>query len=623
MLKNNMNILGDALNAHKDGNTKKAKSLYKKAIKSDSSLAIAHNNLGTILLSEKKITEAISNLRNANRIDPSNVTYIYNLAKALEINLNFHAAAEHYLKSLDLLPNSAKIIIRYIINALRSNQLSKVLTFLSSLGSVNISEILVHSLLVTYSKDDPTNHPILKNSLGAIYTFFNSNNTLDNFSQLQSIRIDNDQDCFCLDLIDRLNGIGFYHSTIDHLLNLIFDAKCDRDLTRITAIRALGYLRTGNFEQSTALFKKAYALDNKNPFISDNLSLSLAYCGKLSEAEHLTNKHNLSNVVRIFKLLNDRQFIMAWKLYNSSSIHSLRKPNLIEFNGDSIKSKSLLIYRDQGIGDEIMFLSCLPSLLNDKPKSITYECSPRLKNLIERSFPEINELIPIDAGSNATDNFCWLHKRKDIDEAMRLSSLPCYYRNSLDAFKKNQIKGYLRPDPELSSLWKNRLSILSNKINIGIAWKGGINFRRGIQQDSLDAFAPLFKYSNVNWVNLQYGDIEFELNYFSEKFGVSLKKWPDINYTNDFDSLSALIHELDLVIQVNNTSLHLAGALGTNAWAILPFGSFDIRWFNGEDEYDCPWYKSVRLFRQYENQSIYDLMNNISVHLKSFLMQYD
>jgi ADP-heptose:LPS heptosyltransferase len=99
----------------------------------------------------------------------------------------------------------------------------------------------------------------------------------------------------------------------------------------------------------------------------------------------------------------------------------------------------------------------------------------------------------------------------------------------------------------------------------------------------------------VHFANLQYGDTIAERRLVKERLGIDVHHWEDSNPLADLDDFAAQIAALDLVISIDNATVHLAGALGKPTWILLPFAP-DWRWLLDRD--DTPWYPSVRLHRQ-------------------------
>jgi SAM-dependent methyltransferase len=123
-----------------------------------------------------------------------------------------------------------------------------------------------------------------------------------------------------------------------------------------------------------------------------------------------------------------------------------------------------------------------------------------------------------------------------------------------------------------------------------------------------------------NWgkiiVNLQYGDCTRELNEVKEKLGITIHVWEDANPLKDLDNFAAQIYALDLVISVDNSTVHMAGALGKPVWTLLPFAP-DWRWMlNCEDS---PWYPTMRLFRQPSPGDWNSVIDKVCEDLKSII----
>jgi len=111
----------------------------------------------------------------------------------------------------------------------------------------------------------------------------------------------------------------------------------------------------------------------------------------------------------------------------------------------------------------------------------------------------------------------------------------------------------------------------------------------------LGALVQALMNPRVRLVNLQYGDVDPELSQLLQTTGAEVIQCPEVDNQNDLDGLAALICACDLVVSADNTTVHLAGALGQPVWVLLPF-SADWRWLL--ERSDSPWYPSARLFRQ-------------------------
>jgi len=623
MKKNLTHIYQTALQLHRNGDLNAAESKYKQFIKEDGTYAPAHNNLGVLLLKKQKLQLALACFKKALTVDKNNALYEANLG----ITYSKLNKKQHAFKALKLSLSHGNVdreaFILFIKNGLEIGETSEVIKLISTLGNIDINEILVHAYLISYSTDTSSN-PLLQNSLNALAVHFSSSNSLDSQLQILAIREPyQHEDCLFLSLLLKFIDIGFYDITIDYMLSILPKATCSSELAMYYALQGIGQVRLGNNIESIHHLESALEKDPKNIFILSHLSSSYALTGNFSSALYLTKKYKLPTMIAVWDALNKGDFDSAWSAYRSSPNHKVRpNPPLPELEKSTIKGKSILVFRDQGIGDEIMYLGCLSDLLECQPKKVIIECSPRIEYFLKRSFPSV-ELIPVDPSDKSISEFSWLAERCDIDACIRTSFLPSIFRKNRQSFMKSRSSGYLLPNQSLSKLWRGRLSVLPKKYKVGFAWKGGVNFKRGIHHENLHLLQHIFNITDIAWVNMQYGDIEFEKRFFKDTFNTQIHTWNDIDYTNDLEHIGALAGELDLIIQINNTSLHLAGATGSNVWAMLLHGSFDARWFLTEDPYECLWYPNVRLFRQNENQTLESLIKTVAYALNEWVSRDD
>lgn len=256
----------------------------------------------------------------------------------------------------------------------------------------------------------------------------------------------------------------------------------------------------------------------------------------------------------------------------------------------------VVIHGEQGMGDEIMFASCIPDAIATG-SDIILEPSPRMHELFQRSFPQCAV-----HGTNHTDGRDWIADRGLPDFKCALGSLPKFFRRSDAAFPG---KAYLKPDPAKRAWWADKLKALGNRPNIGIAWQGGVVETRFDARSFHPAqFIPLLGYE-CNFISLQY-DVTAQrcVREVKEACGIQIHHWPkaveqidpQTTKQNDLDDLVALVSKLDLVISVCQTAVHVAGALGVPCLCLTPS---QPSWRYGAGEAtNMPWYQSVRLLRQ-------------------------
>lgn len=293
---------------------------------------------------------------------------------------------------------------------------------------------------------------------------------------------------------------------------------------------------------------------------------------------------------RALALLRKGDLAAGWDAYESRWRHN-NKPRLFAqpvWDGSLARDKTILVYSEQGIGDEIMFASCFPEVI-ERAGLCLIECEPRLLRLFARSFPQARS-FPRTALTDPS----LLQNLPAFDMQIAAGSVPRCLRRSFDTFPTHP--GYLVPDADLVASWRSRYERLGAGLVVGISWKGGTDAgTRRRRSTTLAQWAMLLKTPGVAFVNLQYGECGAEIDQVAEDFGVKIHHWHESNPLADLDGFAAQIAALDLVISVDNSTVHMAGALDRPVWALLPY-SCDWRWFTDREE--SPWYPSMRLFRQ-------------------------
>ena len=262
-----------------------------------------------------------------------------------------------------------------------------------------------------------------------------------------------------------------------------------------------------------------------------------------------------------------------------------RRFPLPEWGGGDLGGRHILVYGEQGLGDEIMFASCVPDLLR-LAGGVVLECDGRLAGLFQRSFPAAAvQGAPRDAERG------WLRAHPQLDRQSAIGSLPRFLRRRAADFPQHH--GYLVADPARVAEWKSRLSERNGKLNVGLSWRGGtLKTREAIRSLTFDQCSPWLKSRSCQFVCMQRGDCADAVA-AAQGLGAGLAWWPQA--LQDTDELAALIDALDLVISVDNTIVHLAGALGQRCWVLL---SHAPDWRYGWRGERMPWYPSVKLLRQ-------------------------
>lgn len=360
----------------------------------------------------------------------------------------------------------------------------------------------------------------------------------------------------------------------------------------------LGYARfsTGDHAGAVEACQRAIKLRANGPGIYVTLGSALLALGRADEAmaaykrslKVLPNYPDASFHLGMLNLMRGR-YRDGWAgfEYRFRIPRGTRRPCEPRWNGTSLRGRTLHVLREQGLGDDIMYSSCYPQLIDDAQHCVI-ECEPRLEKLFARSFPQAT-FVPIVDNAIKVDVF----NRDDVDVRIFSASVPGYLRNSLRDFPAHQ--GYLKADPQRVAYWRGKLDALGGGLKVGISWKGGTVYtHRRRRTLSLDKLSPLLSTPDVHWINLQYGDRSAEIAALKEQQGIGIVDWTEA-IDGDYDETAALVGALDLVISVCTSVIHLAGALGRPVRVMVPFAP---EWRYGLQGETMPWYPSVRLHRQ-------------------------
>jgi len=210
----------------------------------------------------------------------------------------------------------------------------------------------------------------------------------------------------------------------------------------------------------------------------------------------------------------------------------------------------------------------------------------------------------------------WLLRLPTIDEYIPTGSLPKFFRPDKASFPRRQ--AYLMSDQVRTERWKDRYNALGSGLKVGISWTGGQKPHiRALRSVALTQWREIFAVTGVQFINLQYGDCEAELADIQSIYGVMVHDWRDADPLKDPDDFAAQVAALDLVISVDNTTVHMAGALGVPIWALLPSNP-EWRWMLGRE--DSLWYQTVRLYRQSKMGDWEAVINHVADDLRKHLL---
>jgi Tfp pilus assembly protein PilF len=262
------------------------------------------------------------------------------------------------------------------------------------------------------------------------------------------------------------------------------------------------------------------------------------------------------------------------------------------WDGAPLDGKPILLYAEHGLGDTLQFIRYAP-LVAARGGSVTVEVQKELQRLV-RGLPGVTQLA---AQGDALPPFA---------VQLPLMSLPRVFRTDLAT-----IPGgipYIHADPNLAAQWAERLGPRRG-LRVGLSWAGSPSHRNDRNRSlPLSALAPLAAMPNVVFYALQKGPEAAQASAWP-RAAPPVDLGPQID---DFADTAAIVANLDLVIAVDTSIVHLCGAMNRPAWCLLPFAP-DWRWLLERE--DSPWYPSLRLFRQHRRGDWADVVARVGAAL--------
>jgi tetratricopeptide (TPR) repeat protein len=368
-------------------------------------------------------------------------------------------------------------------------------------------------------------------------------------------------------------------------------------------------------DEAMTLFRKALALDPRHALTYNNLGVVMHDNGQTLEAlsqfekaleiqpTYSTAVHNMS----LGQLLHGR-LKEGWKNHESRLIVRERTHvyrlihklfNIIpKWDGvSSLAGKQILLLHEQGLGDSIQFVRYV-SLLQQRGARVVLHVKNPLYRLFQSYSPDVTLVRETDP-------------LPPCDCAYVLMSLP--YALGTDTVEDiPSVPAYLSAAPAEKERVRLRLAEAApdtRRLRVGIVWGGnpehGNDRRRSIALSSLQ---PLFDLDGIDFFSLQKGKPTEDL----QQLPPSVTVFNLGEQFNDFADTAATIANLDLVISVDTSVLHLAGALGGRSWALLA-NTPDWRWLLERD--DSPWYPNMRLFRQTEDDNWEPVVARMAIEL--------
>ncbi|WP_159999933.1 tetratricopeptide repeat protein, partial [Roseomonas sp. 18066] len=387
-----------------------------------------------------------------------------------------------------------------------------------------------------------------------------------------------------------------------------FDRACALRPDYCDAWYNLAHLRRqqGALDAARAALDRALALQPEDASALTNLANLLALQGWPEQALPLARRAAAllpddplprTNLARL--LLLQGHYAEGWDAYEGrvrEEADAHYDFGLPAWDGAALPGDGrVLVWREQGIGDEVMFCALLPELLAAGHR-LTLICDRRFEPALLRAMPELR----------------FLHRAPpppEIRAQISMASLPRLFRRREADFSANH--AYLAADPARRDGLRARYDSGPGDRLVGLSWHTAhprSGYRRNIP---LTDFAPLFACPGLRWVSLQYGDPD-ALAAEAKAAGLDLRIDAAVDPRADLEAALAQVAAMDHVVSIDNSVAHFAGSLGVSCDLLLPLAP-DWRWQTARA--DTPWYPSLRLHRRGHGEDWPALLRRVAAQL--------
>lgn len=326
-------------------------------------------------------------------------------------------------------------------------------------------------------------------------------------------------------------------------------------------------------------------------------------------ATRIRDSHALAHLNTALALLVQERFEEGWeehrrRLDSPDAAPFVRYFDIPEWTDQPIAGKRLLVWGEQGIGDEVQFLTLAPYLLRQGAR-LTVLTEPRIRPILQRSLPDV--AVPeIDPPSGQIED----HHGCDLQIA--LGDLP----HRLKLFCGGEVAPEPWIEPEATRVAELRATLQARHPGeklVGITWRSVAPKTGARRTIPIEMWREIAATPGVALVSLQYGLKEDDLKSFNEKVGYPIDHSHGIEPILDLDGLTALVAAVDLVLCPANNTVHFAGAMAKDCWTLLPTKP-DWRW--GLTREDALWYPNTRVFRQESDDDWAPVMARAAAELR-------
>jgi tetratricopeptide (TPR) repeat protein len=545
---------------HQRGRSDDAVEHIRAAIARDSRDPAFHHNLGNVLRALRRPAEALGCFEQALALAPGSVDTLYNLANACHDLGRVAEAVGYFERALRLQPDAVELH-------------HNLATALHDLGRVEEAVACFHRALALR----PDSVEALDNLAAALRSQGDMEEARACYERALSLEPNRLESRIGLGVV--LRELGRLQDALQCCERALALAPDHPETRNNLAVTLVDLDRPA---EAAVHYRQVLAVQPDRAETHNNLGIALERQGRPEEAAAcyghalaLNPDYPEAHFNRAHALLSTGAFEEGWPEYEWRFAVARYDRGFDEplWSGELLAGQTILIHAEQGFGDTLQFLRYVP-LVAGRGGRVVLE-APRAVARLARTVTGASEVV---AAGDALPPF---------DRHCPLLSLPRVFGTTLATIPGDA--PYLSVPREAASPWAERIADAPG-LKVGLAWCGslaGIVDRRPIDLQLLHALSAV---PGVSWFSLQVGDRSRDLS--------SLEGWEIADLSpllSDFAETAAAVSRLDLVITIDTSVAHLAGALGRPTWVLLPYNS-DWRWLRGRR--DSPWYPTARLFRQ-------------------------
>ncbi|MBT5074108.1 MAG: tetratricopeptide repeat protein [Kordiimonadaceae bacterium] len=335
----------------------------------------------------------------------------------------------------------------------------------------------------------------------------------------------------------------------------------------------LAVATTGDLDNAEVFYQEALRLRPNSMTALTNYSELLAQKGDFVEALKLNEKalkrdkrnavirYNRGELLLALGKLKEGWDELDFGAQNRKDRQTIYHHKLKRWNGEDLAGKKILLSCEQGIADQVRYLSCVSDVI-EMADDVVIEVEPRLVEILARTYPKATVRTYDNKKITAINHVHYDWPVDELDFASPMLNLYRFLKPDIESF--DQKSPTLVTDNELDAKWKKKTGDVSDGLKVGICWRSGKKSlaRSQLYTDLLNDWGPVLSQAGVTFFNLMYVDCTDELAAVKEKFGAKIITYEDLDYKNDLENVFSLTKQMDLVISVNSAPASFASVLG-------------------------------------------------------------